>query len=77
MLKTDDSMKELKDRAAEALKALLKRVTAIALKKLKHEPPGDRPIDFLVHIDIAGRRHTLAVKEGPQSLDYLRRAAEH
>jgi hypothetical protein len=60
MLKRSESMKELEDRAAEALKGLLAQVPAIELKRVEWEPHGvDRGVDILAELQVAGRRHTL------------------
>lgn len=58
MLKASDSMNELEQRAAAALQEILEQVPAIKLKAVDVEPQGS--IDILAHIDVAGRRHTLA-----------------
>ena len=61
MLKTNHSMKELENRAAEALKTLLAQVPAIVLKDIEVEPAGpDRGIDILAHFNVSNRRHVLA-----------------
>ncbi len=52
-------MKELENRAAEALSTLLKQVPTIELNDIEIEPPGDRNIDILAHINVSNRRHAL------------------
>ncbi len=60
-MKTDRAATDLEVRAAEALIALLEQVSAVKVKEMKHEPlTRGRAAEILVHIDIHGRRHTLA-----------------
>jgi hypothetical protein len=52
---------ELEIRAAEALKALLRQVSAVKVRDMKHEPQArSRAADIVVHIDVYGHSHTLA-----------------
>jgi hypothetical protein len=58
-----------RSRAAEALRAILHRVSAIKLKGIDFESPDrERKIDILAHIDVHGHSHTLvcAVNESDQ-----------
>ena len=60
MLKTQNSMKELENRAAEALKALFEQIPSIELKDIELEPPGlDHGIDILVRLNAFNCQHVL------------------
>lgn len=60
MMKTNDSMKELENQAAEALKALFEQIPSVELKDIKLEPPGpERGIDILARIKAFDRQHML------------------
>jgi hypothetical protein len=53
----------LRTRAAEALEAMLKQVSAIKLKAIDHEPSDSgRAIDMQAHVDVYGHSHTLICK---------------
>jgi hypothetical protein len=62
-MKVTDPMQSRKNRAVEALKAVLLQVSAIKLKNIDLDlsDPG-RKIDILAHIDIYGHSHTLVCK---------------
>lgn len=60
MLKTLNSMNDLEQRAAEALKELLKQVPVIESMDVECEHVGpDRGIDIVAHFNVAGRRRAL------------------
>lgn len=62
-MKTDRAATELEVRAAEALKSLLKQVSAVKLKEMKHEASArGGAAEILAHIDVYGHSHTLACK---------------
>jgi len=61
MLKTVDSVKALEHRAAKALRELLEQVPTITLQDVETTPlSNDQGVDFVFHIDVDGRQHTLA-----------------
>ena len=61
MLNLAESVNELEHRAAEALKELLIRVPVIELRDIEPEQQGgDREIDILAHVIVAGRPHSIA-----------------
>jgi hypothetical protein len=58
-----DSSQSKKNRAAEALKAVLCQVSQIKLKRIDMDlPDPDLKIDILAHIDVQGHSHTLACR---------------
>jgi len=60
VMKSPDTMKDLENHAAEALRALLQQVPTIKLGRIKIEPDGpDHGIDILAQIQVAGCPHTL------------------
>ena len=60
MLKPHESMNELENRAAGALRALIEQVPAIKLEHIKVEPlDADRGVDILARILVADRPHVL------------------
>jgi len=60
MLKIPQSMKELEDQAAGALKALLAQVPAIRIKDVEVEArSGDSNVDILAHIIVSDHPHML------------------
>lgn len=61
MLKPTESMKDLEQKAADALTALLQRVPALVVDHVEIEPAGgpDRGVDIMAHVVVADRRHTL------------------
>lgn len=61
--------KEMESRAADALRGLLRQVSAIKIRDLKLEP-GDsagRAIDILAYVGVYGQSHTLACKVATSS----------
>jgi len=62
-MKASDSTKELAARAAEALRALLRQLSAIEVKEIKLAPAaGGREVEMLAHIGVLGHNHTLACR---------------
>lgn len=59
MLKYQESLKELEERAAGALRTLIHEVPAIELQDIEAEPAPDRGVDILAHVNVAGRPHVL------------------
>ena len=60
-MKTQRAATELEVRATEALKALLRQVSAVKLKDMHRQPPArGRAAEILAHIDVYGHSHTLA-----------------
>lgn len=60
MLKTPESVKEMEDRAASSLKALIEQVPAIKLEDIKVEPSDtDQGVDILAHLNVSDRHHVL------------------
>lgn len=60
MLKTPESVKEMEDRAASSLKALIEQVPAIRLEDIKVEPSDtDEGVDILAHLNVSDRHHVL------------------
>ena len=56
--------KEIETRAADALTALLRQISAIELREMKFESEGGagRAIDILARVGVYGQSHTLACK---------------
>ncbi len=55
-----DSMKSAKDKAAEALRAVLRQVSQIKVKDVEFDSPRpDLKVDILAHLDVQGHSHTL------------------
>jgi hypothetical protein len=62
-MKTTPMSNELGTRAQEALKAILHQVSTIELKRVETKAPEvSRRMDFVAHIDVLGRNHTLTCK---------------
>lgn len=60
-MKTHDAKHQLEMRAADALKAALAEVSTIKVREISHEPSQQgRNSCLTVHLDLFGRRHTLA-----------------
>lgn len=60
MLKVYDSMKDMENKALEALRVLLEQVPAIKVLDIEHETLGsDRGVDIVAHIEAHGKVHTL------------------
>ncbi len=60
-MKTQDAKHQLEMRAADALKAALAEVSTIKVREIRHEPSQQgRNSCLTVHLDLFGRRHTLA-----------------
>jgi len=61
MLNTAEQLKAMEKDAAEALTELLQRVPALVVEDVELEGADgpDRGADFLVHVAVGGRRHTL------------------
>src|SRR5690348_10618089 len=60
MVKVPESVKELEDRAAVALRELLAEVPAVRLENVEVEPVApDRGVDILVHLKVCDRPHML------------------
>jgi hypothetical protein len=71
-----DSMQASKNRAADALKAVLHHMSGIKLKDIDLDSPGpDLKIDLLAHVDVYGHSHTLVCKfEASGRADHVRTA---
>lgn len=62
-MKTMHSLPSGKTRAAEALKSVLRQISAIKVKEIHfNSPDPDGKIDILANVDVYGRRHALACK---------------
>lgn len=60
MVKRPDSMKELKERAAGALRELLAEIPIIRMESLEADLEGaDRGVDILAHLNVSDRPHML------------------
>jgi hypothetical protein len=60
MLKQSESVKSIESRAAEALRELLEQVPVIRVLDVEQEVAGaGKQVDILVHLEAAGRHHTL------------------
>lgn len=60
MVKARESVKELEDRAAVALRELMAEVPAVRLENVEVEPVApDRGVDILAHLNVYDRPHTL------------------
>lgn len=60
MLKPPESVKELEERAAGALRALVAEVPAVRLENVEAEPRApDRGVDLLARLHVDGRPHML------------------
>ncbi len=73
-----DSAQSTKNRAADALRAVLHHVSAIKLKEINMDSPGpDLKVDLLAHVDVYGHSHTLVCKvEASGRPDHVRTALE-
>ncbi|RUV81782.1 hypothetical protein EOA60_06950 [Mesorhizobium sp. M1A.F.Ca.IN.020.06.1.1] len=60
MLKSGESMKDLEDRAAEAVGSLLQGVPIIQVEKIERAPPRYRDVDILAEFSVDGHRRRLA-----------------
>ena len=71
-----DSAQAAKNRAADALRAVLHHVSAIKLKEIDMDSPGpDLKVDLLAHVDVYGHSHTLVCKvEASGRPDHVRTA---
>lgn len=61
-MKAISTRNELGTRAKEALKAVLRQVSAIELKGMEMTPDAGPEMDMVVRISVLGRSHTLACK---------------
>jgi hypothetical protein len=62
-MKMVDSMQTAKNRAAEALRAVLHQVSQIKVRNIDIDTPRpDLKVDFLAHLDVLGHSHTLVCK---------------
>src|ERR1700730_14783514 len=60
MLKVPESVKEMENRAADALRALIQQVPAIKLEDIKVEQSyAAHNIDILAHLNLSDRHHVL------------------
>ena len=76
-MKSIHSIKTLEAQAADALKALLRQVSAVELLEMKLEPEDSagRQIDILALVGVYGQSHTLACKVTTSSHPrYVRKA---
>ena len=73
-----DSVQTAKNRAAEALKAVLHQVSQIKLTRIDFDSPHpDLKVDILAHLDIHGHTHTLVCKvEASGRPEHVRMALE-
>jgi hypothetical protein len=89
-MKMQDTRHDLEIRAAAALQAALTEVSAIKVREIRHVSVPDsslsgRARSLMVHVDVFGRRHTLACQiqtDGElqcvrSTLDGLRASAAH
>ena len=75
-MKIVDSAQVAKNRAADALRAVLHHVSAIKLKEIDMDSLGpDLKVDILAHVDVYGHSHTLVCKvEASCRPDHVRTA---
>ena len=76
-MKSIHSIKALEAQAADALKALLRQVSAVELLEMKLEPEdkAGRQIDILALVGVYGQSHTIACKVTARSHPrYVRKA---
>ena len=75
-MKIVDSAQVAKNRAADALRAVLHHVSAIKLKEIDMDSLGpDLKVDILAHVDVYGHSHTLVCKvEASGRPDHVRTA---
>jgi hypothetical protein len=89
-MKMQDTRHDLEIRAAAALQAALTEVSAIKVREIRHQSVQDSSLtgsarNLMVHVDVFGRRHTLACQiqtEGDlqcvrSTLEELRASATH